>query len=63
MEPEHRAWGTFAMFADPDGDELGLTLTPLRHSVMQRIWPAALAPLASVLCQHLDRARMQEVPG
>jgi hypothetical protein len=63
IEPEYQAWGTFAMFADPDGNEFGLTLNPLRDSVMQRIRPTALAPAKSVLCQHLDRSRMREVPG
>jgi hypothetical protein len=43
MEPEYRAWGTFTMFADPDGNEFGLTSNLSRHSVMQRIPPTALA--------------------
>jgi hypothetical protein len=63
MEPEYRAWSTFAMFADPNGNGFGLTPNPLRHSVMQRIRPIALSPSKSVLCRHLDRSRMHEVPG
>ena len=29
MQPKPMAWGTFAQFTDPDGNEFGLTSQPI----------------------------------